>query len=110
MGRGGEGKGNKSFQSVWDANRRDNPYQFYMNDLLCDVTLTVSSDPGVNNTKVAARQTTDILNPIDVCASDKNVEKRSFRAHRLILACHSDYFNRMFITSGMREVTGLVSW
>ena len=109
MGQGREGKGNKLLQSVWDANRRDNPYQFYVNDVLCDVTLTVSSVPCVNN-NTADLKTTDVLDATDVSASTKHVDKRSFRAHRLILACHSDYFNRMFTTSCMREVTGEVSW
>ena len=96
-------------QTVWDANRRENPYQLYLNDLLCDVTLTVSSkDPShffsspilpdnENDTKEILENSTNI-----------EVMKRSFKAHRLILACHSEYFHRMFISCGMREVTGEV--
>ena len=109
MGQGREGKGNRCFQSAWDANRRDNPYQFYVNDLLCDVTLTVSSDLCVTDNTEDGK-TTDIIDATDPCQFNKHVDKRSFHAHRLILACHSDYFNRMFTTSGMREVTGEVSW
>ena len=96
-------------QTVWDTNRRENPYQLYLNDLLCDVTLTVSStDPShsyssrllpdnENNTKEILENSTNV-----------EVMKRSFKAHRLILACHSEYFHRMFISCGMREVTGEV--
>ena len=96
-------------QTVWDTNRRENPYQLYLNDLLCDVTLTVSStDPShlystrllpdnENNTKEILENSTNV-----------EVMKRSFKAHRLILACHSEYFYRMFISCGMREVTGEV--
>ena len=109
MGQGREGKDNKIFQSAWDANRRDNPYQFYTNDLLCDVTLTVSSGLCVTNIPDDVK-TTDIIDATDPCQFTKHIEKRSFHAHRLILACHSDYFNRMFTTSGMREVTGEVGW
>ena len=46
---------------------------------------------------------------IDPCSLTFIPEKRSFKAHRLILACHSEYFHRMFISCGMREVSGEVN-
>ena len=110
---GGEGKGSASLQSIWDTNRRDNPYQFFMHDLLCDVTLTVSSgerpDIGTNITKVKDSTIEENVSPIHLVRPNQNIEKRSFKAHRLILACHSEYFHRMFISCGMREVTGEVN-
>ena len=95
---GGQGLNNE-FQMVWDTNRRENPYQLFMNDLLCDVTLTVSS---TDSSPFSYSQ------PDNETDTKDAVVKRSFKAHRLILACHSEYFHRMFISCGMREITGQV--
>ena len=111
---GGERKSNASTQTVWDNNRRDNPYQFFLDDLLCDVTLTVSSG---DDSHISMRNkvpddesiyTKGNISPIDSFSTKFVPEKRSFKAHRLILACHSEYFHRMFVSCGMREVSGEV--
>ena len=111
---GGDGKSNGSLQTVWDNNRRENPYQFFMQDLLCDVTLTVSSGDvphlSMHKTMHGNETCPTKENPphIDSCSSEMKTERKSFKAHRLILACHSEYFHRMFISCGMREVSGEV--
>jgi hypothetical protein len=98
-------------QTAWVTNRRDNPYQFFLDDLLCDVTLTVSygddSHISMHNT-VADDETKENIPQIDPCLSKVIPEKRSYKAHRLILACHSEYFHRMFVSCGMRVVSGEV--
>ena len=111
---GGEGKSDLSLETVWDKNRRCNPYDFFVQDLLCDVILTVSSGDasylGVDNsTTLDNNVTKNNVSPFDLSASKPQQKKRSFKAHRLILACHSEYFHRMFVSCGMREVTGEVN-
>ena len=111
---GGETKSSALTQRVWDNNRRENPYQFFLDDLLCDVTLTVCSgdDSHIHmRNQVASDEsvyTQGTISPMDSFSSKCIPEKRSFKAHRLILACHSEYFHRMFVSCGMREVSGEV--
>ena len=105
---GGQGVNNE-YQTVWNANRQENPYQFFLNDLLCDVTLTVSSaDPSHFNVSNFVPEDENDTKEIVNNETKEVIMKRSFKAHRLILACHSEYFHRMFISCGMREVSGEV--
>ena len=105
----GEHGVNNEYQTVWNANRQENPYQFFLNDLLCDVTLTVSSaDPSHFNVSNFVPEDENNTKEIVNNETKEVIVKRSFKAHRLILACHSEYFHRMFISCGMREVSGEV--
>ena len=109
---GGHDRGSETLQAAWSSNRIDNPYELFMHDLLCDVTLTVSSGETINpsgrDTRYNETETKENVAQIETSHNGFNNEKRSFKAHRLILACHSEYFHRMFISCGMREVSGEV--
>ena len=109
---GGHDRGSETLQTAWSNNRIDNPYELFIHDLLCDVTLTVSSGETSNqsgrDTIYNETETKENVAQIETCHKGFNHEKRSFKAHRLILACHSEYFHRMFISCGMREVSGEV--
>ena len=109
---GGHDRGSETLQTAWSNNRIDNPYELFIHDLLCDVTLTVSSGETSNqsgrDTIYNETETKENVAQIETSHKSLNNEKRSFKAHRLILACHSEYFHRMFISCGMREVSGEV--
>ena len=109
---GGHDRGSETLQTAWSNNRIDNPYELFMHDLLCDVTLTVTSGgimhPSGRDARSNETETKENFAHIETSHKSFDCEKRSFKAHRLILACHSEYFHRMFISCGMREVSGEV--
>ena len=80
---GGHDRGSETLQTAWSNNRIDNPYELFIHDLLCDVTLTVSSGETSNqsgrDTIYDETETKENVAQIETSHKSLSHEKRSSR-------------------------------